>query len=114
MSNYIDGTYTVHFDSATDYGAGVITVSDLTVTGGDCGFIYTGEFREHGDLIVGLLHVRQHAPGVRSIFGGLSTFDLDIQGRFNGDVGIFRGRVVGQPKMAMQVMLKKVSRLAAE
>jgi len=114
MTHKNDGTYTVHFNSAADVGSGVVTVSDLTLMGGDSGFIYSGVFREDGARIVGRLNVRQHTPGHRSIFGEVSTFDLELQGQFDGDVGAFQGRVVGQPKMEMQVKLKKVSQLAAE
>ena len=116
MSQKYDGTYTVQFKSAQDRGAGVITLKDLQVTGGDSGYIFTGAFREVGSRLVGKVHVEQHMNGHPSVFGPFvgNVFDLDLEGQFDGDVAHFHGHVRGQDHFKIQIELTRARPLAAE
>ena len=114
MAHSTDGTYTVQFSSSHHMGAGVITLSDLKLTGGDSGFLFSGSFREFGHGLVGRVNVRQHLKGHPSIFGTLETFELDLKGQFDGDVGVFHGHVVQEPMLKIKIELKRADSFAAE
>ena len=116
MSHWTDGTYTVQFRGPQDWGAGVVTLKDLQLTGGDSGYIFTGAFREVGPRLVGTVHVGQHVDGYPSIFGPSvgKAFDILLDGRFDGDVGHLHGHVRGQDHFRIQVRLTRVKPLAAE
>ncbi|GAW33461.1 hypothetical protein RA2_00498 [Roseovarius sp. A-2] len=116
MSHKTDGTYTVQFKSAQDWGAGVITLKDLQLTGGDSGYIFTGSFREVGSRLAGTVKVEQHVAGYPSIFGHSvgQVFDLDLDGQFDGDVVLFNGHVRGQDHLEIQIQLSRAKPLAAE
>ena len=116
MSHMTDGTYTVQFNSAHDWGAGVIMLKDLKLTGGDSGYIFTGAFREVGSRVVGRVHVEQHLKGHPSIFGPSvgKAFDLHLEGQFDSDVGRFHGHVHGQNHSKIQIQLTRAEHLAAE
>src|SRR6056297_866724 len=97
MSHKTDGTYTVQFKSAQDWGAGVITLKDLQLTGGDSGYLFSGSLREVGSRLSGIVKVEQHVSGYPSIFGPSvgRVFDLELDGQFDGDVAMFDGHVHG-------------------
>jgi hypothetical protein len=116
MSHWTDGTYTVQFQGAQNWGAGVITLKDLQLTGGDSGYIFTGSFREVGARLAGTVHVEQHVDGYPSIFGPSvgKAFDLHLEGQFDGDVGLFHGYVRGQDHSKIQARLTRVKPSAAE
>jgi hypothetical protein len=116
MSHETDGTYTVQFKSAHDWGAGVISLKDLQLTGGDSGYIFTGSFHEFGSRLSGTVKVEQHVSGHHSIFGPSvgRVFDLELDGQFDGDVAMFNGHVSGQDHLRIQVRLTRAKPLAAE
>ncbi|WP_210879426.1 GrlR family regulatory protein [Roseovarius autotrophicus] len=116
MSHNYDGTYTVQFKGSQDWGAGVITLKDLQLTGGDSGYIFTGSFREVGSRLVGTVRVEQHVEGYPSVFGPSvgKVFDLYLEGQFDGAVSHFHGHVLGQNHFKIQVHLARAHPLAAE
>ncbi|RVT93416.1 GrlR family regulatory protein [Sphingomonas crocodyli] len=78
-----DGLYKVTFRVGTDYGCGVVTLSEGKVAGGDGGFFYVGALNVQGTVITGQVDIRQHTAGAENVFAGLTNFRLT----FNGQVG---------------------------
>lgn len=114
MAKSINGTYTVQFRSSLGgFGAGVVTLNNLNVSGGDSGFIFSGNFRENGDELHGIIHVQQHTSGIPSIFGNIKSFDLSLKGMLDGRVGHFSGNIVQQPSMRINIALCRAA-MAAE
>lgn len=113
MTHRTDGTYVVQFKSSLgSFGAGVISIKNLEVTGGDSGFLFSGRLRETGPRLNGVVSVRQHLKGFPSIFGNLEAFELDLQGQFEGGKGFFHGHVVGQPSLRVSTQLDRAAQAA--
>jgi hypothetical protein len=114
MTHATDGTYTVSFKSNLGaFGAGVVVLSDLKVSGGDSAFVFEGKFQEEGDLFVGNIRVRQHSRAMSSIFGPMSKFELALRGRMTVHGGQFSGHVIGHQALSLDVSLVKQHGAAA-
>ncbi|KCV83431.1 hypothetical protein ATO10_01685 [Actibacterium atlanticum] len=110
-----DGSYAVKFRSNLgSFGAGVVVVADLQVSGGDSWFSFNGEFTPRGSDLVGELSVNQHSSGSQSIFGPLRNFKLVLEGKFVGEVGEFTGYVKGAPELKVATTLSRLNQVAAE
>ncbi|WP_299965512.1 GrlR family regulatory protein [uncultured Roseobacter sp.] len=114
MKHSTDGTYTVQFQSSLGlFGAGVVTLSNLEVSGGDSGFLFAGAFKEVGSELVGAVSVSQHADGMISIFGPMRNFELSLCGQITNGIGQFTGSMVGMPQMKIKVVLQQSARKVA-
>jgi hypothetical protein len=76
------GIYHVTFHSSSNQvGEGLAVFKDGTVNGGDPGYLYLGEYKVLGDQVNGSLRVKRWNPGVTSVFGNISEFQLTVAGK---------------------------------
>ncbi|HFI1126783.1 negative regulator GrlR [Klebsiella michiganensis] len=104
-----DGLYSVFFKSNTqDFGAGVVSVKNDAVNGGDYAFYYQGKINNNNLR----LHVKQFNPGSQSVFGPLNDFYLVLAVSEKEPHGyILDGSMEGSPHLNLQVSATKISDL---
>ncbi|MBN3194340.1 GrlR family regulatory protein [Pectobacterium versatile] len=105
-----DGLYSVFFKSNTqDFGAGVVSVKDDAVNGGDFAFFYQGKVNNNHLR----LHVKQFNPDGQSVFGSLKDFYLNLSVSEQGQTGYkLEGSMESQSHLHLQVIANKISDLA--
>jgi len=81
----MEGFWTVQFTGIQGWGAGVVTLVNGQVLGGDSGFMYIGTYTEKGNTMNAKIHVKQHVAGVWNVMGQ-SELELDLDGTLNGNV----------------------------
>ncbi|ENZ8314486.1 MAG: GrlR family regulatory protein [Klebsiella pneumoniae] len=104
-----DGLYSVFFKSNTqDFGAGVVSVKNDAVNGGDYAFYYQGKINNNNLR----LHVKQFNPSSQSVFGPLNDFYLVLAVSEKEPHGyILEGSMEGNPHLNLQVSATKISDL---
>ncbi len=65
----MEGFWTVQFTGIQGWGAGVVTLVNGQVLGGDSGFMYIGPYTEKGNTMNAKIHVKQHVAGVWNVDG---------------------------------------------
>lgn len=84
------GIYHVKFTSSQNiYGEGLAVFRDGTINGGDAGFLYLGSYQEVPAGVMAKLKIKNWNPSIRSTFGNLSEFELDLRGTFAADLSTF-------------------------
>jgi hypothetical protein len=91
-----DGIYIARFRTARDLGAGVVTIIDNRVTGGDAGYVYTGNLDDTEGTLKGQVAVQQHDKSAESVFGGASDFSLPVTGTVTETGAHLTGALQGQ------------------
>ncbi|ADU68732.1 GrlR family regulatory protein [Pantoea sp. At-9b] len=103
-----DGLYHVHFKSnQQDFGAGVVTVRQGKVNGGDFGYFYQGDISEDAAL----LKVTRFNDQVTSVFGPVKEFMLDLKVKPVMGYHILDGHIQGRPDMQIQIHTRLLSDL---
>ncbi len=104
----INGFWTVTFQAPTDIGAGVVTIIDNEVTGGDTSFTYIGPLVETEDgLVSGELQINRHSKFIPSVIPGLDNYSLIVSGKVSGDSFTLTGKVRGQESKSMTIQGKR-------
>ena len=105
------GLYRIHFHTAGGasqaMGAGVVSLRDGRVSGGDSNFYYTGAYHLDGTKVTVHATVLRHTnePGSRSIFG-TDTTKVTLTGSADIDGQIRAFGVVDGAGIQFQVALK--------
>ncbi|AIL75969.1 GrlR family regulatory protein [Acinetobacter baumannii] len=102
-----DGIYFVKFASDRDYGAGIVTIKNGIVNGGDHGFIYKGHVE--GDKVN--LVAKQHDSAVPSVFGNISEFDLNLVSIQTSDGYQLKGTTKLAPGSQINISAKFIGEL---
>ena len=90
----MEGFWTVQFRGIQGWGAGVVTLINGQLFGGDSGFLYTGTYDQQGNAFAAHVHVRQHVAGVPNVMGR-NQFDLELTGTLQGNVIAVAGTLPG-------------------
>ncbi|GEM_PF-2637326 len=107
MSN---GLWSVVFSATTDIGAGVVTIIDGKILGGDSSFSYVGSFSNTADgSIAGEIKVARHSNLLPSVIPGVENYSLLIAGHITNDQLSLTGKIKGQEALQLQIKGKKVS-----
>lgn len=102
--------YHVKFVSAQkSYGEGLAVFKDGTVNGGDNGYLYLGSYQESGGTVTAKLKIKKWNPGVVSVFGNISEFNLDLSGTLTADTFTVKG---GIPQMLGATIVIEGRRIA--
>ncbi len=100
-----NGIYYVNFCSNNqDVGSGTVVVRDNTVNGGDYGYTYKG--RINGDGVK--LQISQHDKSARSVFPGVTNYNLDLKMQQVGENYQLQGNIEGMPSAIIQANVKYI------
>jgi hypothetical protein len=91
-----DGIYVARFRTAQSIGAGVVTIINNRVTGGDTSYVYTGNLDDAGGTLKGQVAVQQRDREAESVFGGATDFSLAVTGAVTGNGAHLTGALHGQ------------------
>lgn len=100
-----DGIYHVTFSSNSNvFGEGIAVFKDNTVNGGDHGYLYVGTKTEQGGQFSSRLTIKQWNSSVRSVFGPVKEFVLELTGSSAGEESFTsHGKVSGQPHATIAI-----------
>jgi hypothetical protein len=82
----VEGFWIVQFEGMQGNGGGVVMFVKGKVFGGDSGYTYLGSYRVEGTSVKANVVVRNFLPGVPSVVGVVGDFELNIEGKLEGDV----------------------------
>lgn len=100
-----DGNYRVHFSTPNGaLGVGLVKVERGVIHGADPGFMYSGTTTDQGGHIHGQIHIQQHSPGHRSLFGSVQDCEIEFSGVSAQDSFNVSGNVVGQPTLRIGII----------
>ena len=104
----IEGFWTVQFTGVEGWGAGVITLMDGQIFGGDSGFLYTGTYNQQGSGFNAHVHVKQYAEtGRGNVMGYVARFDLVLRGGQQGKTVTLTGNIPGTALHLSATLLKQ-------
>jgi len=109
----MQGFWTIQFTGVQGFGAGVLTLINGQVFGGDSGMVYTGTYSQQGDTVTARVHVKRFTatPGMQSVMGP-DEFDLALTGTKQGNTATVSGTIPGLP-MRLNATLTKQGNLPA-
>lgn len=92
----MDGFWIIKFTGVQGFGAGVLTLTNGKVFGGDSSMLYTGSYTQKDNNLHARVHVRFHTtvPGMQSVMG-LNDFELELTGTLQGDAITATGTIPG-------------------
>lgn len=99
-----DGLYVVIFQSYASEGAGIVTVKDGAVNGGDYGYAYQGHIKhQDSNNATATIEVTRFNDSVESVFGPAINFKLLLQGTTEHESFSLKGNVEGQPTHQIRI-----------
>ena len=109
----LDGLWTVQFTSANGAsGAGIVVLSGSSVLGGDSNYYYRGESETVGEQFRANMSITHYFGGLNSIFGGLRSFSLAMQGSTSDRLIIGTGFDPRMPGNRLTIRLQRITPLA--
>ena len=102
-----NGLYKVEFQTQRGAGAGVVTLMDGKLGGGDSGIYYVGEYSVSGDDVTAKVRTGRHTQGLDSVFGA-DRLNITMKGKVSGDGATFTATAVEAPGVTMQGRLSKI------
>jgi hypothetical protein len=110
----MEGFWLVQFSGVQGFGAGVLTLVNGQVFGGDSSMLYRGTYSQQGNTLNARVHVIQHTsvPGMQSVMGR-GEFDLELSGTLQGERITATGTIPGTP-MRLNATLIKQGEVAAK
>ncbi len=82
----VDGFWIVQYEGMKGNGGGVAVFIKGKVFGGDTGYTYMGSYRTQGASVMASVKVCNFLPDVPSVIGVVGDFELNINGKLEGDV----------------------------
>jgi hypothetical protein len=79
-----NGLYMVQFQTPSGAGAGVVTLCDGKIGGGDGVLYYTGTYNEADNKFTAEVLTGRHTAGALSVFGG-DNLHIKLSGTTQGD-----------------------------
>jgi T3SS negative regulator,GrlR len=100
-----DGFYVVQFRTPKGSGAGVLTLANGQLRGGDSAIMYTGTYSQAGDQFSANVSTRRHTQGMPSAFG-VDAISIALSGKSLDGAASCTGRAAG---VTFQADLHRVS-----
>jgi hypothetical protein len=100
-----DGFYVVQFRTPRGSGAGVMTLANGKLRGGDSVIMYTGSYSQDGDKFTARVSTRRHTPGEPTVFG-VDAVTIDLTGKSSDGAASCTGTAAG---ITFQADLHRVS-----
>jgi len=103
----VEGFWIVQYEGMRGAGGGVAMFIKGKVFGGDTGYLYTGSYEVRGDFVRAHVHVRNFLPDVPSVLGVVGDFELNIEGKIEGEVIRAAGSVASAKAIGLALKLTK-------
>ena len=103
-----NGLYKVAVSTAFGTGAGVVTLMDGRIRGGDSAISYIGQYAEDGGHFVANVTIKRHTAGVPSLLGN-DQIAVAFQGKADDDRVSLLGSVPAVPGVGFQARLEFIS-----
>lgn len=105
-----NGLYVANFGTPLGGGAGVVTLSDGKLTGGDSMMSYVGTYTQDADQFSAQLVADKHTdvPGMESVFGS-DHVNISITGHSGSDEAALTGASPQAPGITLQAHLRKIA-----
>ncbi len=108
------GIYYVIFKSHTgSFGDGLAVVDNGKIHGGDQRYLYRGLYKTEGQTVEADIQVSYYRGELKSIFGHLPKFALNLSGNATSDAFKVTGRVFGQSQLEITIEGQKQADLLA-
>ena len=114
LSTGLPGLYLAEFsadpskrDEQKQGGGYVLVLPNGRIQGGDGGYNYQGTYRTEDDVLIGKLNVRRHNPEVKSVFGDIEEFDLDLKGETTASGLLLEGCRTDKPSERIWITLHR-------
>lgn len=107
-----NGLYRVQFGTPLGTGAGVVTLRDGQIRGGDSMMYYVGTYSESGGTMTAQVASKTHTrgPGMESVFG-IDPVTITMQGTASDTSAQLNGTAKEAPGVGFQVTLNKLADL---
>ena len=96
-----NGTYAVWFKTPRNEGAGVVTLSDGVISGGDSILTYTGAYENCGNQFTAVICTVRHSAGHDTMFG-IDNLTLRLSGSGAGKYATFQGEADEVPGIQLE------------
>jgi hypothetical protein len=103
----IEGFWIVQYEGMRGGGGGVAMFIKGQVFGGDTGYTYTGSYETQEDAVKARVMVRNFLPDVPSVLGVVGDFELNIDGKIEGDIIEGTGSLTDGQAVGIAVKLTK-------
>jgi hypothetical protein len=103
-----DGFYGAWFKTPRGEGAGVVTLANGQLRGGDSALAYSGTFAQDGEHFTAIVATDRHAHGSPSVFG-IDAVDISLTGKFTGASITCTGTAKQAPDLTIQAVLTRIS-----
>lgn len=105
-----NGLYAVSFKTPLGEGAGVVTLLDGKVQGGDSGLFYDGTYSIAGERFSATLRTDRHDrnTGMVSVFG-VDKVQIQLDGTWTGDSASVTGTSPQAPGISFKAALRRVA-----
>ncbi|MGY3694552.1 hypothetical protein ACVIGA_004632 [Bradyrhizobium sp. USDA 3240] len=100
-----NGFYVVQFRTPKGVGAGVLTLADGQLRGGDSAIMYTGTYSQDGDKFSAQVSTKRHTQGLPSVFG-VDAITITLTGKSSNGTASCTGSADG---VTFQADLHRVS-----
>jgi len=108
----IDGIYHASFKSNLgDFGEGLFVADHGRLHGGDATYLYYGTYSTYAGSVTANVYVKHYRGTKNSIFGNLTSFQLNLKGATSDSQLRLSGTVVGTPHLQITLNAVKVSSL---
>lgn len=103
----VEGFWIVQYEGMKGSGGGVAMFIKGKVFGGDTGYTYMGSYRTEGKTVKANVMVRNFLPDIPSVLGAVGDFELNIDGKLEGDVIKGTGSLVNSQAVGIGLKLTK-------
>ena len=103
----IEGFWIVQYEGLQGNGGGVVLFMKGKVLGGDTGYIYMGSYQTQGQSMKARVQVRNFLPDVPNVTGVVGDFELNIEGKVEGNVITGVGSVANAQAAGIALRLTK-------
>jgi hypothetical protein len=105
----LNGVYRVIFQGPEGQRRGILYVKNGVLVGGDTGFVYKGSYQVTGNQFTGTLQVTKEDPGMKSVFGALSNYQIGFVGQLNSEHSFSsKGSIQAQPGLQISIQGMKL------
>jgi hypothetical protein len=104
-----NGMYCARFSTPLGQGAGVVTLVDGKITGGDSSMYYSGTYSTDGSVITAKVTTGEHTdvPGMIAVLGSAAT-TIELSGTVSGSTAKMTGKSAQAPGVTMGVTLQPI------
>jgi hypothetical protein len=107
----VEGFWIVQYEGMKGNGGGVAMFIKGRVFGGDTGYTYLGPYQTQGNVVKAQLTIHNFLPNIPSVLGVVGDFELNIEGKLEGDVILGTGSLPNAQAVGIAVKLTKKANL---